>query len=146
MSTMAVEIDKKVVDKQVSAQIMGWQEWDFKGDWNGDDKATFFADVGDYRGVAVYANGAEDPSYYFSPATNPADVFQVEERIKELNLEEQYGDALAYIVMDSTMWSLGRVYERDIFSIAHASPLDRCRAALSAIQATKTPKARIPDR
>ena len=60
-------------------------------------------------------------------ATDISAAWQVEEKIKELGLTEQYGNKIAIIVLDDNTTARQR-----IFDAAHASPEMRCKAALLA--------------
>ncbi len=72
----------------------------------------------DYKGrMLSFCSCPELPHY----STDIAAAYQMEERIKELGLESEYSEAL----LDLTDAS-------EHFELIHATPEDRCRAALAA--------------
>lgn len=100
------------LDRLVAEKVMGWTTDKTNGPWY--TAALTFAAV---RG--------------WSPSTDIAAAWEVEERIAELRIATEYGLALK---------ELCKVSERDVpmvFDLAHASPLLRCWAALNAVSAGK---------
>ncbi|TEB15154.1 hypothetical protein Psfp_02330 [Pelotomaculum sp. FP] len=61
------------------------------------------------------------PDINFNPSTNIDDAYKLEEHIKNLGLQNSYIKALCNIVIDET-WGL-----------IHATPKQRCQAALFAV-------------
>lgn len=73
-------------------------------------------------------------------STDIAAAYAMEERIEELGLTERYIVELARIAcgydgLPETLIRLQRgLYEDQIWAMVHASPADRCRAALRAVE------------
>ncbi|HXU39677.1 MAG TPA: hypothetical protein VN937_25210 [Blastocatellia bacterium] len=88
----------------------------------------------------------EDPedsiAYLVCPeySTNIAAAFQVEERIEEMGLSERYAYALVETVIPNSAFGFVNrgAYDKDIFSMVHASPAHRCIAALIALDRQAT--------
>jgi hypothetical protein len=62
-------------------------------------------------------------------STNMIDAYEMEARIRERGLAHPYARALSELVRNT-----GVQYMDGLFSLIHASPLQRCRAAIEAIK------------
>ena len=65
----------------------------------------------------------------FHPTTDISQAFQVEDRIKKLDLSYIYGEHLMQIIIDDYTEVVSEKY-----LLAHATPLQRCQAALKAVK------------
>jgi hypothetical protein len=74
------------INAAVAASVMGWTQWaDLSEDCPNEPGVTYFADWGGERGVAVYDpnDSSGDVAYYFNPAEDIADAWQVVARLKQ---------------------------------------------------------------
>ena len=121
-----MDIDKMTpeeINVAVAAEVMEWEPVNTKNRkiWIHPDKNTRTA--------------PEDWS------TNIAAAYAMEDRIEELNLAHQYIINLVMIVCDyehitDVVIRIGRGLSADqLFAVIHATPEDRCRAALKAAEA-----------
>ena len=112
------ELEGRELDVQM-AELMGWHYWDsdFR-DYDGEYPMYTVLDAL----LLVYDEANKHRE--FSPSDDIAAAWLVEERIKELGLEPEYSEALLNITDAS-----------EHFEMIHASPEDRCRAALMAVEA-----------
>ena len=77
--------------------------------------------------VAVFGRKRRDFGYYRNKySENIADAYQMEERIAELGMEKEYGKHLCISV--DQLWYLQEF--KDVWSLIHATPEERCKAAL----------------
>ncbi len=108
----------KDIDREVAEKVMGWRfirvfsevtprEYVFQ-----DDKETMI-------------NVPID----FHPTTDIAQAWMVEEKIKELDSSYRYGEHLMKIIVNEYTEVISEKY-----LLAHATPLQRCKAALKAIE------------
>ena len=72
----------------------------------------------------IYSQGQP---YY---STDISAAWQVEERMKELELMKDYADELAFLVLHPLGYDISAMEQ--VFAAAHASPEIRCKAALLA--------------
>ncbi len=106
------------------AELMGWIYWDsdFR-DYDGE--YPMFTTMGALLLVYDKANKHRE----FSPSTDIAAAMQVEERIEELGLIGAYCKHLNEIA--NAYWDMG-IRQGRSWQLIHASPEDRCRAAVLA--------------
>jgi hypothetical protein len=104
------------LDDPVAEIVMGWRT---STEWRG------FYWVSGENGIRE----AEKPSW--RPTKDISTVWKVEERIAELQLEGQYIKALCDIV--GTPRDGMRFHAMDDWRIVHATPEQRCKAALLAV-------------
>lgn len=106
------------------AELMGYNYWDFKGDYEGEYPMYIVMD----ELVIVYENNNDHRR--FNPTTDIAAAWAVEERIVELGLTEEYCRELYTIALkrDIVNWR---------WQLIHATPEDRCRAALAAAESER---------
>jgi hypothetical protein len=130
-------------DRQLNIEMalfMGWTRWTIlSADCPSLPGVTYFADWGiGESGLAVYLPEDDgDVSFHFNPVRDISDAFTVEERIKELGLQEKYIEALIFQLpkVNSDRYWIGRSFDADeLFAIAHASAKERVRAALAAFK------------
>ena len=93
--------------------------------------------------MAVAENVMEWPKWLWGSMDFCEDIkatWMVEERIEELGLVHQYCINLVMVVCNykqdyHAILRMGRgLYDEQLFAIIHASPEDRCRAALKAVE------------
>lgn len=129
----------------VAREVMRWQEWTGKGDWNppaGHEADTMFRDWGDEWGLSVYENGDDDVSFYFQPCVEIEDAWRVVERMRDWRES-------AHTTLRMVAYPYGRTYasfrghETDDWCEAnshelpgHGNPtaLAICRAALEVVR------------
>lgn len=72
-------------------------------------------------------------------STDLNEAYKVEEKIRELGLAEAYSKALHTEIAESTpgYFTLNRSNDIDIFLVVHATPQQRCKAALRAFDLLK---------
>lgn len=104
-------------DKEVALTVMGW-------DWGKD-----FTDF--YTWCDTWCDNQSMVKGKFKPYTNISDAWLVEERIIELKLAKEYVDALIAIVSDDNDTDPANLTQ---MLIVHATPRQRCKAALEAIE------------
>lgn len=127
----------RAMDALVAEKVMGWTRWEWeRGDWDGPADATIFAQH--ERSLAVYANGEEEPSFWFAPSTDIAAAWQVVERMRDLGWP--WGGARWRV----SEWTSPRKAEFSaqfeklnvtVGADAETAPLAICRAALAAVEA-----------
>lgn len=71
-------------------------------------------------------------SIEFHPSTDISQAFMVEDRIKELGLEKDYSYHLFKICKPN--FPLHSALKSEIFNVIHATPFQRCQAALKAVE------------
>jgi hypothetical protein len=145
---MSTETDEKVdlrqLDAEVAEKVMGLRVRFEKGEpcaWKGSQSGEwgtgepFMWSVNDY--IILKEDGTPEHAYYLHGHRHSYRIvppyskemwaaFEMEERIKELGLQDSYAKALLYFV--------SKPRESRDWSLAHASALDRCRAALKTIE------------
>ena len=118
------------------AKLMGWHVG-----WDDIEDAHFY-----YSGEEVSNTDCIYIECYIStwrPSTDISAAYTMEERIKELGLEHQYVIEMVMIVggykhISDVVIRIGRgLSANELFAVIHATPEDRCRAALKAIAERK---------
>ena len=124
------ELSAHELNVKIAIEIMKWNYWDFKGDYEGE--FPMFTYVGE-SALAVYFDHGDRHSY-FDPSHDISAAYQMEERIAELGLIEEYCFQLNAIANTH----LDRDYYRQPqrWQLIHATPEDRCLAALAAVEKT----------
>ena len=109
------------------AELMGWIYWDsdFR-DYDGEYPMYIVLDAL----LLVYDEANKHRE--FSPSTDIAAAWLVEERIEELGLIEEYCMYLNEVA--NAHWDRGK-RQPQRWQLIHATPEDRCRAALMAVEA-----------
>jgi len=146
------ELDEKIARKVMNLQVLGWAyARTYENGW------MIIGEGGD-QAVYVYQCHCTDfeqfdKEYGLPPApkvfghfvyclavvpfysSDPVAVFEMEEKIKELGLMREYGLALAReLGLFDDERDMGDLEGRNLFALAHASPEDRCVAALEAVE------------
>jgi hypothetical protein len=84
------------------------------------------------------SDGTPWPGNVLPYSSNIEAAMQVEDRIVELGLQDEYGDALIkFMSLDLRQkFDMGRgaFYGEEVFELIHASAEQRCRAALAAME------------
>ena len=121
------EMDALVAERVMGCEKVYWREL------NG-NKQVFCdcLDEFDIRGRLHEARNANIPMLLAYYSTDIAAAWLVEERIKELGLIEEYCMQLNRIANNTWDWRDG-MKNALLWQLIHATPEDRCRAALKAL-------------
>ena len=111
------------LDELVAEKVIGWIKGENKNGmrgWKCAETGPPITDDHNWDGIWVYGS---TPEY----STDIAAAWQVEEKIKELHLEDDYVNCLRSLI-DVNTWIVC-----EEFYMMHADPAVRCRAALLAV-------------
>ena len=119
-----VELDNAIAEK-----VMGWTVKEGEG----------------FHGFKTYWFGSPDRRFCYSyrPSTDHGHAFEVEEEIRRKDFEERCVFALCRLVgvpefSQTTMardnWCGRKFRSSELFALAHASPRQRCIAAMMAVE------------
>jgi hypothetical protein len=118
------------MDALVAEKVMGWKEckrgWDTEGKGH---EIRMWTPDGELLPVLYLAKDM------WNPSTDIAAAWLVEERIAELELIDEYCfhlNAIANEYLDKIRYMIHRPPVR--WQLIHATPEDRCRAALMAVE------------
>lgn len=89
-----------------------------------------------YRDKYVAMCGCDNTLDMPKYSTEILDLFLVQSRMKELKLIERYGIELGNLLFDSPPGIMFHIGGRGLFSVANASPRERCIAALRSVGVT----------
>lgn len=100
--------------------------------WHLNDNETYWLDEsGHYAHFADEIIAAKNYGDIFDPFLSISDAFMLEDRIEELGLEEEYGNALLHIIFRDH--GLQESDDMVSFRLAHATPAQRSEAVLKVI-------------
>ena len=113
--------EHQAMDAEVATTIMGWRLG---------QNATWRAADDSWTG---WVSEPTEDCDVWSPSTDICAAYEMEEEIEQRGLAEAYVRALIDITTGNLMrHDLRGLYEDDMWKVAHASPAQRCRAALAA--------------
>lgn len=119
------------MDFAVGERVMKWQRK--AGMMHGTPQDVLVDESGNTRSVLC---GCDED---WNPSLDMAAAMEVESKIADLGLQDEYGDGLVRQMSSDLRqkFDMGRgaFYGHEVFELAHATPEQRCRAALAAIQA-----------
>jgi len=114
------------LDALVAEKVMGWRKKTFPGGGGG---FTAWVDENEKVMKLISNSTMSETCYrcdYFRPSTDTAAVWEVEEEIDKRNLRVAYCQALQIVIRSQKDYVT-------TFDYVHASPADRCKAALLAV-------------
>ena len=114
------------LDALVAEKVMGWRKKTLPGGGGG---FTAWVDENEKVMKLISNSTMSETCYrcdYFRPSTDIAAVWEVEEEIDKRNLRVAYCQALQIVIRSQKDYVT-------TFDYVHASPADRCKAALLAV-------------
>ena len=115
------EMTNKQLDKWLAEKVMGWTNNGVR--WvDKDDKFDFYSDY--ITALTQYPEAGKE----WHPTTSIEQMYLCEDKIIEMELEQEYGDALEIILKKEYS------YLPSTFQIAHASPEQRGKAIHQALK------------
>ena len=114
------------LDALVAEKVMGWRKKTFPGGGGG---FTAWVDENEKVMKLISNSTMSETCYrcdYFRPSTDIAAAWEVEEEINKRNLRVAYCQALQMVIRSQKDYVT-------TFDYVHASPADRCKAALLAV-------------
>lgn len=115
------------LDIAIAERVMRWPRRDKDDDVDYPD--TYFSAYNDGGQIVVFRGGSQRSAERWSPAQNIEAAMEVEDRIAELGLADVYANHLCRITAAAQTNRLAST-----FDLIHATPEQRCRAALAAIE------------
>lgn len=134
MSEVKVTERDEPLEAEVAARVMGWRSWRMR-----DGEVVLWEPQAAQwlpREGAVLTDEPWDraDTSMFKCSVDMNAVFRVEDRIKELGLEEEYGERLSEEIHRQSNGKHDIFYGSEVFDIAHASAELRCRVALECVK------------
>jgi hypothetical protein len=116
----------KRLDSWIAEKVMGWRKKTFPGGGGG---FTAWVDENEKVMKLISNSTMSETCYrcdYFRPSTDTAAVWEVEEEIDKRNLRVAYCQALQIVIRSQKDYVT-------TFDYVHATPEQRCKAALLAV-------------